>query len=456
MSPPADTRSRYSLRTRMALAFGVLLVLFLGLTGTVLDRAFKQSVRAAVEERLQLQIYALLGVAEPDGSGFFVPDLEDPRFAQIDSGLYGLIFDSGGNEMWRSGSALNLLLQPGLLNGVPLPAGQTRFGQIESESLGPMSYAMYAILWAERGVEYRFMVFESTAPSAAEIREFQSNLWLWLGGLTALLSVIQYLLLRWGMSPLKALASEVSGIESGMADTLQGHYPSELQTLSDNLNLLIRSERERQRRYRLTLDDLAHSLKTPLAVISGIVQDQQRSAEAVSEIHEQVERMNQIVGYQLKRAVKSQSNPMVVREISVNVVLDKLLNALAKVYRDKHMQVKRHVPDGLGFRGEESDLMELCGNLLDNAFKYGSTRIRVRAGRDESGLHLEINDDGAGISIDQQQHVLERGARADTASSVSGQGIGLAVALDIVSSYGGKLQVGNNPEGGACIRVNLP
>jgi len=99
------------MRRRLVLAFGVLLVVFLGLAGYVLDRAYQQSVVAAVAERLQLQVYALLGVAEPEANRFFLPDLEEARFTQIDSGLYGFIFDRNGHELWRSPSALTLNLE---------------------------------------------------------------------------------------------------------------------------------------------------------------------------------------------------------------------------------------------------------------------------------------------------------------------------------------------------------
>jgi two-component system sensor histidine kinase PhoQ len=273
------------------------------------------------------------------------------------------------------------------------------------------------------------------------------------------MSVVQYLLLRWGLSPLKQLADEVSTIESGQIDMLQGHYPSELQAVSDNLNLLIKSERDRQKRYQTTLGDLAHSLKTPLAVISGVVQekaqDKTRAGQSgLEEIHEQVERMNQIVGYQLKRAVKSQQNPLMAKQVNVQVVIQKLLTALTKVYRDKAVEVSQSIPEKLHFPGEESDLMELCGNLLDNAFKYTRSAVKVEARRDGDGLHIVISDNGKGIDDSAKQWVLERGARADTV--VSGQGIGLAVAVDIISSYGGRLEVGEASSGGALIQVWLP
>ncbi|MEX2367659.1 MAG: histidine kinase dimerization/phospho-acceptor domain-containing protein, partial [Pseudohongiellaceae bacterium] len=374
MSPLITPDTQYSLRKRLVLALGSLLILFLGLVGFALDRAFKASIQAAVEERLQLQIYALLGVAEPDADGFFVPDLEEARFAQIDSGLYGFIFSENGSELWRSPSALNLNLQQSQFSYRELEPGQTFFGQIATDQQGLMAYAGYGTYWANQDQEFTFFVMESVAPTAAEIREFQSRLWFWLGGLALLLSVIQYFLLRWGLSPLQQLARDVSAIEAGVSDSLSNNYPTELQAVSDNLNLLIRSEWERQGRYRTTLGDLAHSLKTPLAVISGIVQqsgDKDGSAQAeFREIADQVERMNQIVTYQLKRAVKANNAAILARPVRVKPVLEKLLSALHKVYMDKQVKVTKSIQADACFHGEESDLTELLGNLLDNAFKY--------------------------------------------------------------------------------------
>src|SRR5690606_31931396 len=134
-------------------------------------------------------------------------------------------------------------------------------------------------------------------------------------------------------------------------------------------------------------------------------------------------------------------------------VIQSILAALAKVYRDKQVDVVEQVADDVLFYGEESDLMELCGNLLDNAFKYGNYRVEVKALTRGRNLLLEINDDGAGIAEDDRQWVLERGARADTVRS--GQGIGLAVVVDIVSAYGGAIDVEQSQWGGARIKVRL-
>ncbi|MDT8398423.1 MAG: ATP-binding protein [Pseudomonadales bacterium] len=445
----------YSLQKRLLLAFGILLILFLGLAGFVLDRAFKESVAASVEERLQLQIYALLGVAEPEGEGFFVPDMEEARFSQIDSGLYGFILDSNGRELWRSMSALNFRMRASALVRNALEPGETFFGSLETEEQGPMSYASYGTFWPNQDEEFSFVVMETVAPTAAEISEFQSSLWFWLGGLALLLSLAQYYLLRWGLFPLQRLAEDVARIESGASDALEPNYPTELRAVTDNLNLLIKSERERQSRYRTTLGDLAHSLKTPLAVISGIVQqvsaDKPVTSGTIKDVSEQLERMDQIVSYQLKRAVKSNHARILAKPVQIKPVIEKILPALNKVYRDKEVNANTALMENARFFGDEKDLMELCGNLLDNAFKYCRSEISVAVSEQGNRLVLAIDDDGEGIPEQEHKRVLERGARADTLKS--GQGIGLAVSMDIISAYGGTIEMGKSALGGASIRV---
>src|SRR5690606_5087741 len=157
---------------------------------------YKESVAAAAEERLQLRIFSLLSVAEPEGDGFFLPELEDSRFSQIDSGLYGMILDEDGREVWRSPSALNLALGDSAPLHTALATGETRYGSLLSGELGELVWASYGTFWEDEARRYAFVALESSEPSTAQIREFQSSLSLWFGGLALLLSVAQYLLLR--------------------------------------------------------------------------------------------------------------------------------------------------------------------------------------------------------------------------------------------------------------------
>jgi two-component system sensor histidine kinase PhoQ len=166
--------------------------------------------------------------------------------------------------------------------------------------------------------------------------------------------------------------------------------------------------------------------------------------------------MNQIVSYQLQRAVQSNQSSALARQVLVKPVVEKVLDALAKVYRDKSVSVATQLDSKALFHGDERDLLEVLGNVLDNAFKYGRGKVRIGTDSESAefkGLEIVIEDNGYGISEQKQEFVLQRGARADTL--VQGQGIGLAVVTDIVSSYDGTILVGSSELRGAKITMRF-
>lgn len=456
------SKGNYSLQSRLLLAFSILLFVFLGLTGIVLDRAFRDSVEAGAAERLRGQIYLILGEVElADGEFYFLEDLPEPRFSQLDSGLYGFIGQRALGELWRSDSARALnLTDPGILNQ-PINEGESRFFTTVSGEGEELFVFQYGILWENGITEYSFTVMENSTPYYMEIRNFRNDLWSWLGGVAALLLIIQFLLLRWGLLPLQRMAQDLKQIEEGGKDRLDLRYPRELQGVTANLNMLIDSERKQQQRYRTTLGDLAHSLKTPLAVISGAMRDLSGSspgagiaAGTLRTVDEQVDRMNQIVTWQLQRAVRTADSSSLGQTVGVAGVLEKVLNALRKVYVDKGIQAISSCPADAAFHGDERDLMEIFGNLLDNAFKYGKSKVLIEVGELSTGnLRITVEDDGPGIPPGLQNFVLQRGARTDSLSA--GEGIGLAVVKDIVSSYRGSIGIGESDTGGARIRLEL-
>jgi len=455
----------YSLQSRLLIAFSVLLFVFLGLTGVVLDSAFRNSIEAGAAERLQVQIYLLLAAADQrDGEFVFLQDPVEPRFNQLSSGLYGFINRSSLGELWRSQSARTFnLAEPDILNE-RVAVGDTRFSIAMSTENEEYFVLTYGILWEDGISEYNFSVVENAAPYFSEISNFRRSLWSWLGGVAALLLLMQFLLLRWGLSPLHKMAIALKEIEVGDKDQLEGVYPKELRGVTNNLNLLIEKERKQQARYRTTMGDLAHSLKTPLAVISGVMQNlsgqKAEGQQAINEqqlqaVDEQLERMNQIVTYQLQRAVQTQHVSALSRQVNVAQSAQRVLAALGKVYADKAMLVEADFDENVRFHGDERDLMELLGNIFDNAFKYGRKRLRAGARflSEGAGLCITVEDDGPGIPASKQEFVLQRGARADTL--VQGQGIGLAVVTDIVSSYKGEIHVSNSELGGAKIEIRF-
>lgn len=454
--------SNYSIQTRLVIAFSILLFAFLGLTGIVLDRAFRNSVEAGAAERLQPQIYLLLAAAEiSDGEFYFLEDLREPRFRQLNSGLYGFISRPSLGELWRSDSALTFNIADPQILRAAVQVGETQFSKTLNADGEEFFVLSYGILWEDGISEFNFTVIEDAAPYYSEISNFRTSLWSWLGGVAVLLLLIQFFLMRWGLSPLLRMARDLKQIESGDKNKLAENYPKELQGVTNNLNVLIETERKQQDRYRTTLGDLAHSLKTPLAVIAGIMQslstrpeDADKQLEAVDE---QLARMNQIVTYQLQRAVQSNSGSALAKQVLVRPIAIKVLDALEKVYRDKSISVDTNLEADAVFHGDERDLLEVLGNVLDNAYKYGRSQVRIRAeaeGGASSGLQIVIEDDGPGISEEKREFVLQRGARADTL--VQGQGIGLAVVTDIIGSYDGTIKVEASDLGGAKIAMRLP
>lgn len=459
---PRQSKGNYSLQSRLLLAFSILLFVFLGLTGIVLDRAFRDSVEAGAAERLRGQVYLILGEVElADGEFYFLEDLPEPRFSQLDSGLYGFISQRALGELWRSDSARALSLTDQDILIQPLNEGESRFFTTFSGQGEELFVFQYGILWENGITEYCFTVMENSTPYYLEIRNFRNDLWAWLGGVAALLLLIQYLLLRWGLLPLNRMALDLKQIEEGGKDRLDPQYPRELQGVTANLNMLIDSERKQQQRYRTTLGDLAHSLKTPLAVISGAMRNLSEAnagagvvAGTLRTVDEQVGRMNQIVTWQLQRAVRTADSTSLGKAVGVADVLDKVLSALNKVYVDKAVQVVRNCPADAAFHGDERDLMEILGNVLDNAFKYGNGKVAIEVSEPAAGnLRVVVEDDGPGVPQGQQAFVLERGVRADSLSA--GEGIGLAVVKDIVSSYRGSIDIGKSAGGGARVELDL-
>ncbi len=456
--------SQYSIQSRLLIAVSILLTFFLGLTGVVLDRAFRSSVEEGVAEQLRAQIYVLLSaVEEEQGSFYFLQDLREPRFGQLNSGLYGIVSQRDGGEVLRTPSALEIDYEAFASLWRDLARGDFQFRRAIAGDGQEYFIAAYGVVWENSAAPYDFTVIESTSTYLAEVNSFRTSLWSWFGGIAVLLLILQVMLMRWGLSPLRRLAFELKKIESGEAAQLDARYPKELQAVTQNLNLLIKSERKQQSRYRETLGDLAHSLKTPLAVVTGIMQnlaqrpaikDDPDAVDTLLAVEEQVDRMNQIVGYQLQRAVKTQGSSTLARRVEVAAVARKILGALEKVYASKGVQVSSAFTPGLYFLGDERDLMEVLGNVLDNAFKYGNRQVRITVSSRETPsrqLCLRIEDDGAGISTPDQSYVMQRGARLDTLKQ--GQGIGLAVVADIMSSYGGQIDMGSSSLGGASVEM---
>lgn len=439
-----------SLASRFFVASLIILPILLILFALSLAAAFRSSLISGEEERLNTHAYFLLSAANFIDQDLFLPrSLRDERFNQINSGLYGFIYNSAGHELWRSQSAQ--LLEIEAPSSIIVNQGQTSFYTTEINDRAMFAYS-YDVVWELENNQEQFLrllVLHDQAEAQAEQKAYRNQLWQSLSAIGVLILVSQMAILRWGLSPLKKLAKDLVSVESGEAKALEGNYPTEIQAVTENLNQVLASERNQRQRYRNTLDDLAHSLKTPLSVIKGSLQQ----SDSQHIIGEQVERMNQIISHQLQRAVVA--NPGVPgKAIAIKPLAERLLSSISKVYREKNITTQITIDESIQFKGDERDLLEVLGNLIENAFKYCHRAVRVGSARGKNSIDIIIEDDGNGVAADARQTILRRGARADSATS--GQGIGLAVAVDILSSYKGSLQIDESTMGGAKFIVSFP
>ncbi len=309
-----------------------------------------------------------------------------------------------------------------------------------------------------------FSVAEDLSAFHAQLDRYRRSLWGWLGGMGVLLLLAQGALLRWGLRPLREVAQEIRAIEAGEKELLSGSYPTELSALTGNLNGLLQRERAQLRRYRDALGDLAHSLKTPLAIMRGALSGQScdtlseqrhESTEALAAtVAEETGKMQRIVDYQLQRAATAGPASPLTAPLPLRPLTEKIVASLSKVYRDKRISAHLYIEPDLSFHAEQGDWLELLGNLLDNAYKWGHSRVEVRAEKETGQLTLTIEDDGPGIPEQEAAAILQRGVRAD--QSAPGQGIGLAVVASIVQAYGGEIRISASPLGGARIKIRLP
>lgn len=443
-----------SLSFRLLFSAGWVLTAFFAFVALVLEQAFEKSTEQALREKMEIQIYSLLSSAEMNASlQLTMPyTLREPRFSYPGSGLYGAIRLYNKTQVWRSPSSI----------GIELPvADQLKPGEFEFFRDHNQRFVLhYAVIWEnEAGFEraYVFTVSEDGVALGKQVALFRMTLTAWLSGAGLVLVLIQYRLLRWGLKPLRQIVDDLEQIETGKKDRLDGHYPSELKGVAGNLNALINSERAHLERYRNTLADLAHSLKTPLAILRGCVEAKEINRETVQN---QISRMNEIVEYQLQKAA-AKGQKKLTGKVDVNRVLHKIIASLNKVYSDKKINYQFTGNDECMVYCEEGDIYEIAGNLLDNASKWCRKKVQVSLTELEAGhvsgcsWLLAVEDDGAGIAPEKITEILQRGVRAD--ENISGHGIGMAVVNELTELLGGKL-VGDKSSalGGMKWRVFLP
>lgn len=443
----------HSIKRRLLIVGSVVVVFFLVITAVTLEKAFRSVADEARDERLHSNVYTLLAAAELEDQKLVLPEtLSEQRLMLPESGLYAYVVNKSGEVIWNSPSAIGLQSQK--INFQKTGAEQTSKIQSPKEML----ILQYGVAWQSYGQnEYAFTVaiVEDSEGYNAQIWSYRNTLYGWMAGLAVILVVVQLYILKWGLSPLQKVEQDIIDIETGKSDALTGEYPKEIKGITHNLNVLVENERKRLKQYRDTLANLAHSLKTPLAVLRNEVEVINSNVVML----EQIDRIDSMVEYQLSRAALS-GRITYASAIKVFPVAERLISALNKVFADKKVSCKLRCDENIEINAIEGDLMEILGNLLENAFKWTASSVSVEIQqiieKDAriKGIRISIEDDGPGIDLESVDHVLVRGGRADT--STLGHGIGLAVVKDLVDSYLGMLIIGKSGTGGALIEIEIP
>ena len=435
-----------SLNHRIILSATLVLVVFISLTAVTLERAFVDSSESALRDTLTSQLYALMAVAEVENKTLIMPSNElDALLGLPSSGIYAYVTNNTGQILWQSSSALGAKPpQP-----VSLTGGDKQFDKKKVANNIYYTFA-YGVDWTDnnRSIALTFNIATDLVSFNKQISLYRKTLWSWLVAMAVLLLFSQALILRWGLSPLRKVGVELNRIETGEQQQIEQHYPQEIERLSNNINVLLQHEREQKTRYRNALGDLAHSLKTPLAVLQSSLNSNKQDGTQL----EQINRMNSIVEYQLQRAATAGS-ASIGKSINVKSITYRMLDSLHKVYHDKQIRINVEVNETVIFKGDEGDVMELLGNLLDNAFKWANQHIEIKAEQTNNHLRITVSDDGPGIDQHKVEELLQRGKRAD--QTRAGHGIGLSIVQNIVEAYHGSLKITKSQLGGAEITVIL-
>lgn len=443
-----------SIQTRLLAAATIILVIFLGVTGLVLDKAFRDSAESSMRERLQGHIYTLLALGELDDTGTIqMPkELPDPGFSLAQSGLYARIDNQAAAAIWLSDSLLGVTL----IDTTTMATGQKSYRYTRTSDGTRIYLLSYGVGWESSDGQNRLFtlhVAENLHGFFRQVNQFRRSLWIWLALAAGGLITVQGFILHWSLQPLRRVADDLKNIESGKTEALAGPYPRELTGLTGNLNRLIKNSRSQLQRYRDSLGNLAHSLKTPLAVMQSVSEKSQSGDELKKVTQEQVQRMSQLVHYQLNRAAAAGAASLAV-PVKVGEIAEKILSALTKANSGKAIQTDVHIPSDTLFFGNEDDLYEVMGNLLENAFKWCRHRVEIDAAtEDEKLLTLSVSDDGPGIEKALYDEILKRGTRAD--ETTPGHGIGLSIVADIVHLREGKITIDRSNLGGARISITF-
>lgn len=450
-----------SLRQRLLMLTLVTAGLTLVVAGFVLSALFREHVRQQFIERLGADLDQVMARLEVDARGQPSLDaarLSDPRWTRPRSGLYWQVDAAGPRGaagLLRSRSLWDELLDA--------PRDMPENGEVHVHDVRGQHGE--GLLLIERTLQapgaqstWRVMVAAETTPLEQAAARFNTVLAWSLLALLALLVAGALLQVRWGLAPLGRLRQALSDLREGRTQRLAGHYPDEVQPLVDDLNGVLSRHALGLERARAQAGNLAHALKTPLTILAQGAAQAPTSERAWQElpalVSDQVQVARRHIDWHLARSRAAAAQATLGLSTPVQPVVDGLVRVMQKIHAHRGIGVSAEVDAQLAFAGEAQDLQEMLGNLLDNACRAASSRVRVSALRQDRLLHLSVADDGPGIAPADMAAALRRGGRLD--ESTPGSGLGLAIVQELATLYGGAIELQRSEMGGLLAVLTLP
>ncbi|WP_417538565.1 sensor histidine kinase [Marinobacter sp.] len=442
----ADKLRRLPIATRMLASALVLTVLILPAAGALLSWNFREAVNTAFNERLESLLNVVIaGVSYDVRQDTLVTNrqLGDSRFDRVFSGWYWQVRDEGervltSRSLWDQRLAISH--EPGMAFRTIIGPRDKQLRLLERDIRLPNLDEVLHV-----------QVAASLDEVEAQVARFQTLLWLSLATLGGLLIVLTGLQIRWGLAPLRRIEQSLKAVEQGRQPAIETNLPRELARLADAINTVLDRDQRLMERGRTAAGNLAHALKTPVAVLGTLAerlpQEQQQAMAA------ELKRLDEAVRHHLARA--SAAGPVALgAEQELLVVLKPVVEGVRRLAGRRGLEFHSELNSGLRVRIDAQDLQEIVGNLLENAINWAKSFINLTGTVEGGWLVLSVSDDGPGMSPETRQQALSRGGKLDEAKS--GSGLGLSIVTELVELHGGELRLDDSPEGGLRAEVILP
>jgi signal transduction histidine kinase len=450
-----------SLAVRLIAAASLWSAVALVVAGLILTSLYRETVEQAFDERLGVYLTTLIGnLANQDPTALTDPgNLGEQRFELILSGWYWQVRRAdGGPVLLRSSSLFTDSLDFAAATNKSKVDDVTTTGSL----VGPNDQSLRVIrtiFFEDPQHQFDVLVAGDAGQMREQIAGFRASVILTLSVFGVGLVVATMIQIRWGLRPLDRVRRGLAQLRSGKETRFEGEFPREIEPLAKELNALLDSNQQIIERARTQVGNLAHALKTPLSVITN--EARATPGAFAQKVTEQAALMRSQVNHYLDRARIAARSNVIGAVAEVEPVIARLVRAMTRIHEDRGLTLSADIPADLRFKGEQQDLEEIVGNLLDNACKWAKSKVSVSATSDrppsenqEGRFTIRIDDDGPGLSAEQRAEATRRGRRLD--ETKPGFGLGLSIVTDLVGLYDGSFRLDRSPDGGLRAEIELP